>query len=188
MRWLGNMRLQIVMRWSPILLALLAGCASNPFIKTPVTPSLPSPLTDASLDDLSVLTWVGGLCILFGTIAMVIPILSTFKGGTAIVIGVLLILLNIAVKEYLDWIYVPIIIGAAAITLSVAYKTVKRILSRRKRCQHSSEPYGSLFWWQPPGSAQELGSDRGSQSSSSPQTNSLKEENDATEDTRDTNS
>ena len=176
------------MRWSPILFALLAGCASNPFIKNPINSSLPSQLTETSLNDLSVLTWVGGLCILFGAIAMVVPILSTFKGGTAIVIGVLLILLNIAVKEYLDWIYVPIIIGAAAVTLSIAYKTVKRILSRRKRCPQSSEPYGSLFWWQQPGSPQELGSDRGSQSSSSPETDSLKEENDATEDTRDTNS
>jgi hypothetical protein len=116
---------------------------------------------------------------------MVVPFLSSFKGGTAITVGILLILLNIALKEYLDWIYVPIIIGAAAVTLTFAYKTVKHLLTRRKRCQNSSEPYGSLFWWQPQGWPQVLGSDRGSRSSSSPDLNdsipTYKEENDATE-------
>jgi len=170
--------------WGPTLLAL-AGCASSPFIHTPVSPSLSSPLTEASLNDLSVLTWVGGVCILFGTISMVVPFLSTFKGGTAVFIGIMLILLNIALKEYSDWIYVPIIIGAAAVTLTFAYKTVRHLL-RKKKCQHSLEQYGSLFWWQPPVSSQAFGSaPRSVRSSEEDAARNLehlnKEENDATE-------
>ena len=183
MRWLGNIRLQVILFWTPIFLALM-GCVSNPLIKTPVTPPLPSTLTETSLNDLSVLTWVGGLCILFGVIAMVIPFLSSFKGGTAVMIGVMLILLNIALKEYLDWIYVPIIIGAAAVTSTYAYKTVRHLL-RKKKCQHSSEQYGSLLWWQPPGSQQVYGSaPRSANSSEEDVVRSLehpKEDNDATE-------
>jgi len=96
---------------------------------------IPTKLTETTVNDLTILTVVGGLCILFGTVSMVVPAFSTMRGGLALFIGVLLILLNVALKEYLDWIYVPILIGSAAVTVAVAYKAVRHILSRRKKCQ-----------------------------------------------------
>jgi hypothetical protein len=133
MRWLGSLRLRIIMMWTPILFAFV-GCYPSSRMNTPSINSLPSQLTDTSLNDLSVLTWVGGLCILLGTISLVVPAFSTLKGGTALIIGVILILLNVALKEYSDWLYVPILIGTAAVTCAAAYKLVRFILLRRKKC------------------------------------------------------
>ena len=183
MRWVGNIRWMIITGWKPILYAILlflVGCATSPLINTSGIPT-PTALTESSLNDLSVLTWIGGICILFGTLSMVVPFLSTFNGATSIVIGVLLILLNIALKEYLHWIYVPILIGAAAVTVAVSYKSVRFILRRKQKCPHSSEHSGLLSWLPWRESPQALGSDHGSQSSSNP--NLIpEEENDATED------
>lgn len=174
MRWLGNLRLIIVSGWKPTLLAvLLMGCKSTSFMGGSHV-GLPSTMKETSINDLSVLTWVGGLCILFGVVSMVLPFLSTFKGGTALTVGILLILLNVAIKEYQHWIYVPVLIGAAAVTVTAAYKTVRYILNRKKskcllpQCPDSSGHSGSLFWWPGQESSRVLGSALGSQSSSSP--------------------
>ena len=177
MRWVGNIRWMIVSGWKPTLLALLLmGCASTPFNMSGglSNSGVPEGMKISSINDLSVLTWVGGLCILFGVVSMVLPFLSTFKGGTALTVGILLILLNVAIKEYQHWIYVPVLIGAAAVTVTAAYKTVRYILNRKKlkcslpQCPNSSGHSGSLFWWPGQESSRVLGSALGSQSSSSP--------------------
>ncbi len=140
-------RLWIIIRWSPVVLAvLLVSCAS-----VPIGASLPIPLTGnvgaESMKDLSILSAVGGICIVGGVLCMVVPGLSNFKGGTAILLGIVLILLNIGVKEYLPYIYVPFLVGTGLISIAVTYKTIRYVLDyKRKKTwthQHSSEPSGS---------------------------------------------
>jgi hypothetical protein len=99
------------------------------------------------MKDLSVLSAVGGICILGGVLIMVLPGMSNLKGGTAILLGIVLILLNIGVKEYLPYIYVPFIVGTGLISLAVTYKTIRYVLNyrRHKPCllRPSLEPSGS---------------------------------------------
>jgi hypothetical protein len=78
---------------------------------------------------------------------MVLPGMSNLKGGTAILLGVVLILLNIGVKEYLPYIYVPFLVGTGLISLAVTYKAVRYVLNFRRSqpclLQPSLEPSGS---------------------------------------------
>lgn len=81
---------------------------------------------------------------------MVLPGASNLKGMNAILIGVVLILLNIGVREYLPYIYIPFIIGTGIFSLAITYRAVRYVLNfrRRKSCLHplrpSLEPSGSL--------------------------------------------
>tara|TARA_Y100001963_G_scaffold66053_1_gene92051 strand:- start:6103 stop:6594 length:492 start_codon:yes stop_codon:yes gene_type:complete len=140
-------RLWIIIKWSPVVLAvLLVSCAS-----VPTGASLPIPLTGnvgaESMKDLSILSAVGGICIIGGVLCMVLPGTSNLKGGTAILIGIVLILLNIGVKEYLPYIYVPFLVGTGLISMAVTYKTIRYVLNfkRKKPCslQPSLERSGS---------------------------------------------
>ncbi len=131
-------RLWIIIKWSPIILALLlVSCASSRGITTDVTSILPTGHVGAeSMKDLSILSAVGGICIIGGVLVMVIPGLSNFKGGTAILLGIVLILLNIGVKEYLPYIYVPFLVGTGLISIAITFRTIRYVLNfkRKKIC------------------------------------------------------
>jgi len=140
-------RLWIIIKWSPVVLAIfLVSCTS-----VPTGASLPIPLTGnvgaESMKDLTILSAVGGICIIGGVLCMVLPGMSNLKGGTAILIGIVLILLNIGVKEYLPYIYVPFLVGTGLISIAVTYKTIRYVLNykRKTTCllRPSLEPSGS---------------------------------------------
>jgi len=78
--------------------------------------------------ELSMLSWIGGIATLAGIAALVIT-----RGGMgmrAIVIGVILIVLNFAVANYMSWILVPVLVATGLISLAWSYKTMKELLDR----------------------------------------------------------
>ena len=80
--------------------------------------------------ELSMLSWVGGLATIAGIASVVIT-----RGGMgirAIVIGVILIVLNFAVANYMSWILLPVLLATGSISLAWAYKTVMEIIDNKE--------------------------------------------------------
>lgn len=84
-------------------------------------------------NELAMLSWIGGLATLAGIASLVIT-----RGGMgmrAIVIGVMLIVLNFAVANYMSWILVPVLVATGMISLAWSYKTIKEML-HNKECKN----------------------------------------------------
>ena len=119
------------MRLIPLLI-FLSGCVSTPshtsqIAKHPL--SIGSSVADAA-SSMDMLSWIGGLSILGGIAALVIT--RGAMGVRALVIGVGLVLLNYAVARYADWIFAPVLIATAAISLTYAYRIVRQALLKKK--------------------------------------------------------
>jgi len=125
------------LKWLTIMLGLfgLFGCSA-------LFPSMPTgtnPIGSAmetigspplAMNELSVLSWLGGISTLVGIIAMVFTkaIGLPMIGGRAIVIGICLVILNYAIANYLGWLMIPVLIGTGCISLAWSYATVKDVL------------------------------------------------------------
>ena len=128
-------RLRIIAQWPLyVLCLLLVGCFSAP--KPPGRLS-DSPLsfgegTDvvSALHSMDMLSWIGGLAVLGGIAALVIT--RGAMGVRALLIGVGLVLLNYAVARYAHWIFIPVLVATAAISLTYAYRIVRRALLKKK--------------------------------------------------------
>jgi hypothetical protein len=120
------------LKWLTIILGLffLLGCSS-------LFPSMPThstnPLGKAmevvgsnSTNELSMLSWVGGLATIVGIAALVIT--RGTLGMRAIVIGVCLVILNFAIANYLSWVMIPALVGTGCVSLAWAYVTVRDVL------------------------------------------------------------
>tara|TARA_R110002110_G_scaffold150487_7_gene342524 strand:+ start:1237 stop:1530 length:294 start_codon:yes stop_codon:yes gene_type:complete len=79
--------------------------------------------------ELSMLSWIGGISTFAGIASLVITRGS--MGIRAIVIGVILIVLNFAVANYMSWILVPVLLATGSISLAWAYKTVMEIIDNK---------------------------------------------------------
>ena len=94
-----------------------------------------------SISNLSILSLVGGICIIGGVIVLVLPGASNLRAFNAILIGIVLIMLNVGVREYLPYIYIPFIIGTGILSLAVTYRAVRYVLNwRKKTCSHQLHP------------------------------------------------
>ena len=125
------------MKWYTILIGslLLFGCSalfpSMPTGTNPIGSALETvgrpPL---AMNELSVLSWLGGISTLVGILALVFTkaIGLPMIGGRAIVIGICLVILNYAIANYLGWFMIPVLIGTGAISLAWSYATVKDVL------------------------------------------------------------
>ena len=84
-------------------------------------------------NELAMLSWIGGIATLVGIASLVIT-----RGGMgmrAIIIGVILIVLNFAVANYMSWILVPVLVATGLISLAWSYKTIKEML-HNKECKN----------------------------------------------------
>tara|TARA_Y100000593_G_C4134136_1_gene248875 strand:+ start:369 stop:617 length:249 start_codon:yes stop_codon:yes gene_type:complete len=79
---------------------------------------------------MDMLSWIGGLSILGGIAALVIT--RGAMGARALAVGVGLILLNYAVARYAHWIFIPVLISTAAISLTYAYRIVRQALIKKR--------------------------------------------------------
>ena len=113
---------------------LMVGCV--PFMKPEASTaekagaSITKTLTEQSAEPLGLLSWIGGLAILGGIAALVIS--SGRIGTRALVIGLGLVLLNYAVSRYADWVFIPVLIGTACISLTYAYNIVRKALKNKE--------------------------------------------------------
>ena len=125
------------LKWFTILLGLffLFGCSAlfppmptgtNPMGSVMETVGSP-PL---AMNELSVLSWLGGISTLIGILALVFTkaIGLPMIGGRAIVIGICLIVLNYVIINLLSWVMIPVLIGTGAISLAWSYATVRDVL------------------------------------------------------------
>lgn len=117
------------------LVLLLFGCSAL----FPPMPTRTNPLSAAveavgtpplAMNELSILSWVGGISTLVGILAIVFTkaIGLPMIGGKAILIGIFLIVLNYAIANFLGWLMIPVLIGTGAISLAWSYATVKDVL------------------------------------------------------------
>ena len=125
------------LKWFTILLGLffLFGCSALfPSMPTGTNPmgsvmeTVGSP--PLAMNELSVLSWLGGISTLIGILALVFTkaIGLPMIGGRAIVIGICLVILNYLIANFLSWIMIPVLIGTGAISLAWSYVTVKDVL------------------------------------------------------------
>jgi hypothetical protein len=115
-----------------LLVVVIGGCGVGQLI-TGV--SKPSP-TDAVIDTitesqetLTVLSGVGGLCLLAGMALLVIS--RGTMGLRPLVGGVILILLNYMVARYADWIFIPIVIATGCISAAWGWNTILEIYKEK---------------------------------------------------------
>tara|TARA_R110000803_G_scaffold148551_6_gene214034 strand:+ start:288 stop:587 length:300 start_codon:yes stop_codon:yes gene_type:complete len=77
-----------------------------------------------------VLSWVGGVAMISGIIALVLT--RGAIGIRAVVIGLICLLLNQAIARYSDWLFLPVLIATGAVSLTYGYRTIKQVLRHRK--------------------------------------------------------
>ncbi len=149
-------------------LLLLSSCfpARQSIPAVPGVPQLTETLSPESVSNLSILSAVGGICIVGGVIVLLLPGASNLRAFNAILIGIVLILLNIGVREYLPYIYIPFIVGTGILSIAITYRAVRYVLNwRKQKClssqtrRLSSEHSGSSSSLESSLSQQESGDD-----------------------------
>ena len=105
---------------SPMRVSNTSGTSGIVNAVAPLTPSEP----------LTILSGIGGLCLLAGMVLLVIS--RGTMGWRPIIGGVILVVLNYAIAEFATWIFLPVLIGTGAISLTWAWKTIRDILKIRK--------------------------------------------------------
>jgi len=117
-----------------LLAPLMTGCLSmnKP---VPVAPPPGVSLTDwdhakQAISTLDLLSLLGGICILGGVAAMVITRGSI--GLRALGVGLGLVILNYTIARYADWIFIPVLVASAAVSLAYAYRIVRQAILKKK--------------------------------------------------------
>lgn len=107
---------------------LMAGCFSAPKMGE----ALPFTGGDmnAAAHSMNMLSWIGGISILGGIAAMVIT--RGLFGARAVGCGIGCILLMYAVDRYAHWIFIPVLVATAAISLTYAYRIVRQALLKKR--------------------------------------------------------
>ena len=108
---------------------LMGGCYSNPKIGSGI--DLPTSFEQAhGLKNLSVLSAIGGLCLLAG---MALLVISRGKmGWIPVVGGIIMITVNYLIALYADWLFIPVLIGTGAISLAWGWRIVNNIIKGKK--------------------------------------------------------
>ena len=127
-------RLRVIIKLPYMAICMLAGCSApggmfgiNP--PTSVGSSINS-ITESASDPMGMLSFIGGFAIAGGIIALVITRGS--MGIRACALGLLCILINFAVVRYADWVFIPVLVGTALISLAYAYRIVRQAVLKKK--------------------------------------------------------
>ena len=107
---------------------VVMGCSLLPK-STPtsrVTDSLGSVVTEGPQCS-SMLSWVGGVCILAGMALLVVT--KGSMGWRPLIGGILFVVINFAIAMYASWFFIPVAICTGAISLAWAGKVVWKIVN-----------------------------------------------------------
>jgi hypothetical protein len=108
---------------------LLTGCFSTPRVES-------SGFIDTTfeqvhgLKNLSVLSAIGGLCLLAGMALLVIS--RGTMGWRPVIGGIILITVNYLIALYADWLFIPVLLVTGAISLAWGWRTVRDIIKGKK--------------------------------------------------------
>ena len=95
--------------------------------------SVPSTLDSVDINEsetLTVLSLVGGLCLLAGMALLVVT--SGKRGWYPVIGGIILVVLNYAVARYDDLIFYPLVICTGLISAAWTFKTVRTLLKEKR--------------------------------------------------------
>ena len=114
-----------------LCMLFLVSCATTgmPQIGIPSAANISAVTSEAQ--PLTVLSGVGGLCVVAGVILLVVT--SGRKGWYACIAGIAMVILNYLVAKYDDILFYPLILCTGVISAAWTYKTVKQILQEKKR-------------------------------------------------------
>jgi glucan phosphoethanolaminetransferase (alkaline phosphatase superfamily) len=117
-----------------VICGILTGCAGIQKMFNPA-PSPSEVLTSAVAPEgnLSVLSGVGGLCLLSGMALLVIS--KGTMGWRPVIGGVILVILNYMVAAYANWIFIPMLIATGCISAVWGWKVVESILNHKETCK-----------------------------------------------------
>ena len=82
------------------------------------------------LENLSVLSAIGGLCLLAGMALLVIS--RGTMGWRPVIGGVIMITVNYLIALYADWLFIPVLIVTGAISLAWGWRTVTSLIKGKK--------------------------------------------------------
>ena len=82
------------------------------------------------LENLSILSAIGGLCLLAGMALLVIS--RGTMGWRPVIGGVIMITVNYLIALYADWLFIPVLIVTGAISLAWGWRTVTSIVKGKK--------------------------------------------------------
>ena len=111
---------------------VIAGCGITQLIPGLSEPSPTDKVLGSiaeSQETLTVLSGVGGICLLAGMALLVIS--RGTMGWRPFCGGILLILLNYMVARYADWIFIPVIIATGCISAAWGWNTVLEIYKEK---------------------------------------------------------
>ena len=97
------------------------------------SPSPTDKMIEAVVDTketLTVLSAVGGFCLLAGMVLLVIS--RGTVGWRPVIGGILLVLLNYVVAEYADWIFIPMIIASGCISAAWGWNIITSVYKEHK--------------------------------------------------------
>ena len=116
------------------MLTFLGGCSILPKKKKDYTdyiaPDSVSIEHVHGLNNLSVLSAIGGLCLLAGMVLLVIS--RGTMGWRPVIGGVIMITVNYLIALYADWLFIPVLIVTGAISLAWGWRTVMNVIRGKK--------------------------------------------------------
>ena len=84
-----------------------------------------------SSETLTVLSGVGGLCLIAGMVLLVIS--KGQRGWFPVIGGLILVVLNYGIARYSHYLFAPALVFTGMISAAWTYKTVKQILLEKKK-------------------------------------------------------
>jgi hypothetical protein len=118
------------MRYTLLIALLLAGCATSPKFGLPQS-SYVDEMKQSPGEPLAMLSWISGLSILGGIALLVVT--SGRKGKWAIGCGVGLILLNMLIHRFDNYLFIPVLVCTGAISAVWTYKLIRQTLTEKKK-------------------------------------------------------
>ena len=82
------------------------------------------------LENLSILSAIGGLCLLAGMALLVIS--RGTMGWRPVIGGVIMITVNYLRALYADWLFIPVLVVTGAISLAWGWRTVTSLIKGKK--------------------------------------------------------
>lgn len=113
---------------------LLVGC--SPFIKPSMSTVVPQNVSATAattleqiqgFNNLSILSVIGGFCLLAGMVLLVLTRGS--MGWRGVIGGVSMIIVNYLIALYAAWIFIPVVVITGAISLAWGWRIIVRIIN-----------------------------------------------------------
>ena len=116
---------------SLFVMFVVGGCLTTPKTISGSSIDLPTSFEQVhGLENLSLLSAIGGLCLVAGMALLVIS--RGTMGWRPVIGGIILITVNYLIALYADWLFIPVLIVTGAISLAWGWKIIRHIIKGKK--------------------------------------------------------